>query len=627
MSATRLFNAADRAAGQNPDRADLRAQIRRARVQMLCQHVPAVMVMAVGFAMVLGWLLHEQIDPIKVWTWFALRTVVVACRVVQARLYLQRKDHTNPIWYGSFLALVLVDGILWGAAWWWLVPVDRLDLTAITLTAILGVGGLSAFILHADVRATATHVLAMLLPCAAYSLTRHDSYGVFGAVSLTAFTLLLLLETHRAYVRLFELLTLRFEHERILGEREQALALAQHHSEAKSRFLASMSHEMRTPLHGILGLSRLLHDDEVRPVALRRLELLERSGDHLLTVINDVLDVSKIEAGHVHIEQACFDLSLLIDEVAGVSTVTANRKGLHLRLRTELPEGYPVIGDAMRLRQVLHNLLGNAIKFTEQGHVTLYVQLMEGQRVSFMVQDTGVGIPEDKQQYIFDAFHQVENGLGKRHGGTGLGLTISRELCRAMGGDLRCRSEKGVGSTFECILSLPPSSERPATRRPQRRAALTAACTVLLVEDNPINALVAEAALRQIGADVQVVDDGRKAIDWLARQSAHLVLMDCQLPVMDGFEAARLIREQERSLGLAAVPIVALTANIFPGERQRCVDAGMNDYLGKPFRREDLHAVLMRHTGHTLAELPQDPSRAQGTQGTQGDADSHSMAA
>ncbi|MBI5925055.1 MAG: response regulator [Aquabacterium sp.] len=602
MFATRMFSTADRASGQNRGNANLQVQIWDARVQMLCQHVPTVMVMAVGFAMVLGWLLHEQVDQTKVWSWFGLRSVVVACRVVQARLYLQSKDSANPVWYGGFLALVLADGVLWGAAWWWLVPVDRLDLTAITLTAILGVAALSAFILHADVRATATHVLAMLLPCAAYSLTRHDSYGVFGAVSLTAFTALLLLETHRAYVRLVELLTLRFEHERILGEREQALKLAQHHSEAKSRFLASMSHEMRTPLHGLLGLSRLLRDDEVRPVALRRLELLERSGDHLLTVINDVLDVSKIEAGHVNIERACFDLTSLVDEVAGVSTVTANRKGLHLRLRTDdLPDGYAVAGDAMRVRQVLHNLLGNAIKFTDQGHVTLHVQLMEGERVSFVVQDTGIGIPEEEQAHIFDAFHQIDNGLGKRHGGTGLGLTIARELCRAMGGDLSCSSQRGVGSTFECILHLPRSDERPVVRGHAGIRPLTSACTVLLVEDNPINALVAEAALRQIGAEVQVVDDGRKAIDWLARQSAHLVLMDCQLPVLDGFESARLIREQERQLGLTAVPIVALTANIFPGERQRCLDAGMDDYLGKPFRREDLHAMLVRHVVHKRA--------------------------
>ncbi len=603
MKPSSLFQA-DRTTRQTRDQADLQTQLWSERVRMLCVHVPTVMTMAVGFALALGWLLHDQVPPTKIAWWFGVRLIVVLTRVVHARYYMRSEDKTNRAWYKSFVALVMLDGLLWGAAWWWLVPVDRLDLTAVTLTAILGVASLSAFILHADVVATACHVLFMLLPCAAYALTRHDAYGLFGALSLTAFTALLLLEAHRAYVRLVELLTLRFAHERVLQEREHALALAQHHSEAKSRFLASMSHEMRTPLHGILGLSRLLRDDEVRPVALRRLELLERSGDHLLTVINDVLDVSKIEAGHVHIDHNCFDLSQLVDEVAGVSTVTANRKGLQLRVRSELPDQHAVVGDAMRLRQVLHNLLGNAIKFTDQGSVTLSVLPLEGgQQVSFLVHDTGIGMSVAEQQHIFDAFHQVDNGLGKRHGGTGLGLTISRQLCRAMGGDLRCISQRGVGSTFECVLPLPASAERPSAPTQAEPAEHTGAMgLVLLVEDNPINALVAEAALRKIGLDVHTLDDGRKALDWLARQRPDLVLMDCQMPVMDGFEAARQIRAQELQLGMAPVPIVALTANVFPAERRRCQEAGMNDYLGKPFKREDLHAVLARHIG------PQNPT-------------------
>ncbi len=607
MNPSSLFQA-DRTTDHTRGQTDLQAQLWSERVRMLCVHVPTVMTMAVGFALALGWLLHDQVPPTKIAWWFGVRLIVVLTRVVHARYYMRSEDKTNRAWYRSFVALVMLDGLLWGAAWWWLVPVDRLDLTAITLTAILGVASLSAFILHADVVATACHVLFMLLPCAAYSLTRHDSYGLFGALSLTAFTALLLLEAHRAYARLVELLTLRFAHERVLQEREHALALAQHHSEAKSRFLASMSHEMRTPLHGILGLSRLLRDDEIRPVALRRLELLERSGDHLLTVINDVLDVSKIEAGHVHIDHSCFDLGLLVDEVAGVSTVTANRKGLQLRVRSELPDNHAVLGDAMRLRQVLHNLLGNAIKFTDQGGVTLSVQVLEdGQQVAFVVQDTGVGMSEAEQQHIFDAFHQVDNGLGKRHGGTGLGLTISRQLCRAMGGDLRCISERGKGATFECILPLQASHEQAPVLPPQAEPVEhgKAVGQVLLVEDNPINALVAEAALRKIGLDVLTLDDGRKALEWLARHRPDVVLMDCQMPVMDGFEAARQIRAQELRLGIEPVPIVALTANVFPAERHRCQDAGMSDYLGKPFKREDLHAVLARYIG-----LKKDTGRA-----------------
>ena len=587
-------------AGKAGREADLKTQVWSERARMLCAHVPTVMALAVGFALALCWLLRDQVDPFKVWCWFGLRSVVVVARFVQARLFLAARDRHKPCWYRGFLALVCVDGLLWGAAWWGLVPVDRLDLTAITLTAILGVASLSAFILHADVRATAYHVLPMLLPCAAFSLTRHDSYGLFGALSLIAFAAFLLLETRRAQARLVELLTLRFQHEGLLHDREQALALAEHHSEAKSRFLASMSHEMRTPLHGILGLTRLLRDDEVRPIAQRRLELLERSSEHLLTVINDVLDLSKIEAGHVHIDRQPFDLAALVDEVAGVSTVTANRKGLSLIVQSAMPAQHLVEGDAMRVRQILHNLLGNAIKFTDKGSVTLQVRARpESGQWAFVVQDTGIGIPESEQAHIFDAFHQVDNALDKRHGGTGLGLTISRQLCQAMGGDLRCTSQFGVGTTFECLLSLPASdtSAVPVTGAPGAQVQVAPMGQVLLVEDNPINAMVADAALRQIGMKVHQLDDGQLAVDWLAHNLVDLVLMDCQMPVMDGFEAARRIREQEGRLGLPRVPIIALTANVFPAERQRCVDAGMDDYLGKPFYREDLHRMLAIYIG------------------------------
>jgi CheY-like chemotaxis protein len=379
-----------------------------------------------------------------------------------------------------------------------------------------------------------------------------------------------------------------------------------------------MSHEMRTPLHGILGLARLLHDDEIRPVAQRRLDLIDSAGSHLLTVINDVLDVTKIEAGHVHIEHQPFDLALLVDEVAGVSTVTANRKGLPLIVRSDLPASCPVIGDAMRVRQVLHNLLGNAIKFTEQGSVTLIVERLAGEQVRFVVEDTGIGIPESEQTQIFDAFHQVDNALDKRHGGTGLGLTISRQLCQAMGGDLGCRSQRGVGSSFECLLTLPVTAHLPA------EAVSDAICeapplarlpgSVLLVEDNPINAMVAEAAMRQLGVQVHQADDGEKALAWLSCNQPDLILMDCQMPVMDGFEAARRVRELEAQHGLRRVPIIALTANVFPADRHRCLQAGMDDYLGKPFRREELHRMLVKHMGAGTASTSVPAPKARSAQ-------------
>ncbi|MFT3857553.1 MAG: response regulator [Aquabacterium sp.] len=589
------------------DNPELRAKVWAERTRMMREHVPTVMLMALGFGLAIALLMRGEVDDLALWTWFGLRSLVVGLRFAHVWMYERAADGDHPAWYRGFVSLVFIDGILWGATWWALVPAERLDLTAVMLTAILGVAALSAFILHADVRALALHLLPMLLPNVVYSLTRHDALGLFGAVSLAIFGGFLLLEAHRAQARLLEMLTLRFLHEKVLQEREAALALAQHHSEAKSRFLASMSHEMRTPLHGILGLTRLLHDDEIRPVAQRRLELIDSAGSHLLTVINDVLDVTKIEAGHVHVEHQPFDLALLVDEVAGVSTVTANRKGLPLHVHTELPASCPVVGDAMRVRQVLHNLLGNAIKFTEQGSVTLRVERVDASLVRFVVEDTGIGIPEAEQAHIFDAFHQVDNALDKRHGGTGLGLTISRQLCRAMGGDLGCRSQRGLGSSFECVLALPGTDELPvqaANEAIDEAMQRPLSGLVLLVEDNPINAMVAEAALRQIGMQVHVTDDGYKALEWLRGRRPEVILMDCQMPEMDGFEAARRIREQEMQHGVQRVPMIALTANVFPADRLRCLSAGMDDYLGKPFRREELQRLLMRHVAGPASAQP-----------------------
>jgi CheY-like chemotaxis protein len=241
--------------------------------------------------------------------------------------------------------------------------------------------------------------------------------------------------------------------------------------------------------------------------------------------------------------------------------------------------------------------LGNAIKFTDQGRVTLNVQRLPAtQQVRFIVQDTGIGIPESEQAHIFDAFHQVDNALDKRHGGTGLGLTISRQLCLAMGGDLKCSSQRGEGSTFECLLRLLPVDALPTAPAPSPELAHNQnrhlSGLVLLVEDNPINAMVAEAALRQTGMQIHIVDDGKKALEWLSEHRPDIILMDCQMPVMDGFEAARRIRDQELRQGVIRVPMVALTANVFPAERQRCLNAGMDDYLGKPFSKEDLHRVM-----------------------------------
>lgn len=584
----------------------LNLRIRHARTGMLMGHISSISLLSCVFASAMCWLIYPLVDTMVIWPWLAAKWLVLVPRIWHARAFSKSEDQNQSHWYTVFMVLLAVDGFLWGGVGWWLTPVNQLDLAAVTLACVVGVAATGSFMMHMDGRAAAVLQFTVLGPNALYCLARQDQFGLFGALSLAGFAVILQIETARAQRRMGELLHLRFALEKVAKEREEARYLAEHHSDAKSRFLATMSHEMRTPLSGILGLTRMLREEESRPQVRRRLELVERSGEHLLTVLTDVLDFSKIEAGHVQIDKRPFDLALLIDEVVGLSNVTAKDKGLSLLVLSNLAACHPVVGDPMRVRQVLHNLLGNAIKFTDKGRVMLRVtRTLGSDDVEIEVEDTGIGIPEDELSHIFDAFHQVDGARRRRQDGTGLGLTISKQLCQAMGGELRCSSRVGQGSRFVCTLSLPvgqimaESAELAPVDGAGERSGLSG-CRILLVEDNPINVMVAEASLRQLGVDVRVVDDGQKALDWLSGQQADLILMDCVMPVMDGYEATRLIRLREQERGWPRVPIVALTATTDPQEHHKCLGSGMDGFLSKPFAREDLITVLREHLGETL---------------------------
>jgi len=585
---------------------DLQLRIRQARTGMLLGHITSSSVFSCLFATVMCWLIHPLVDPTVLWPWLAAKWLILVPRVWQAHAYARSPRQDQAHWYRWFMVLLVLDSLIWGGVGWWLTPHAQLELGSVTLACVVAVAAAGSFMLHMDARASLGLQLAVMGPNFLYCLARGDQYGLFGALCLAGVAVVLQMETLRAQRRMTELLRLRFALETVARQREEARDVAERLSEAKSRFLATVSHEMRTPLSGMLGLTRMLREEESRPPVRRRLELVERSGEHLLTVLTDVLDFSRIAAGHLQVESKPFDLGLLLDEVLALSGVSAREKGLALVVRSGLPASHPVRGDAMRVRQVLHNLIGNAIKFTEEGQVTVLATLQaDGCTVELVVEDTGIGIPECQLAHIFEAFHQVE-GNKRRHEGTGLGLTISRQLCQAMGGDLSCTSQVGRGSRFVCTLQLPAASsaelepvgavEAP-TESPSGTASAWATCCVLLVEDNPINALVAEASLRQMGVEVRVVDDGAKAVEWLAGQQADLVLMDCIMPQMDGYEATRQIRRRERERKWPRVPIVALTATVDEQEKRACLDAGMDDHLGKPFSREDLSAVLERHLG------------------------------
>jgi len=391
------------------------------------------------------------------------------------------------------------------------------------------------------------------------------------------------------------------------ASREQHQAMAQliqtreeaeRANNAKSDFLAMMSHELRTPMNGVLGMLQLLETTEMTDEQHEYAALASESTEHLLKVINDILDFSRIERSALELEHIPFNLAELISSSAQAFQHSAAQRGLDLQLR--LPPGMEslqVKGDPTRIRQILVNLIGNALKFTEQGSVTIEPQwqALDHELLWFTcsVRDSGIGISPQSLELMFNAFQQADSSISRRYGGTGLGLPIARTLAERMGGTLRAQSEEGRGSVFtlEIPLALYQQSLPVLAPRVHSGHAHGEGRNVLLVEDNPVNQTVIQAMLRSLGFTVSIATDGAQAIRSAESLIFEAILMDCRLPLIDGYEATRQIRQLP---GCADLPIIALTANALQGDREACLSAGMNDYLAKPFKRTDLQQILQR---------------------------------
>ncbi|WP_417514067.1 ATP-binding protein [Marinobacter sp.] len=398
---------------------------------------------------------------------------------------------------------------------------------------------------------------------------------------------------------------------------------AMRRARARANFLASMSHEIRTPLNGVLGMLGLVMESEQDSAKRHRLQIAMSAGESLLGILNDILDISKVEAGKLNLENIPFDMHGLIEECAMLHSQQAGKKNIDLIAETEpgFPDGF--LGDPTRIRQILNNLLSNAIKFTDSGSVRINVRYSAG-ILTLEVSDTGIGMSKEGLRRIFSPFAQADTQTTRLYGGTGLGLTLCRQLIERMHGEINVESKEQQGTRFTVTLPLPvhsnlttvasqehfqtdylPNQLSSHLSNYQRRSGLAElsessemqaaspqrSLKILLVEDNEVNQMVASSLLKKMGHLVDLADNGKLAIDALEQSHYDLVLMDCQMPVMDGFVTTREIRKNPEWREL---PVIAVTANVMQGDRDDCLACGMDDYITKPYNRSQLNAVIMR---------------------------------
>lgn len=539
-----------------------------------------------GFAVLIALAAAYAAGPLWPAFWLAATLVAQTGNVWSGRAAVEDPAHApTPSWEARYLALTALNSLVFAAIgpflWFFAGNEGRLIALVVVMGGLLNVG-------------TQPDTSGRLLWCGAAPY-------ILVLAALPIATILLEPDANRVemlFLDLGAMLYLLHVLRAVRRREDSAIALAaaldraERASEAKSTFLATMSHEIRTPLNGVLGMAQVMSRDPLPPEQAQRLDLLRRSGEVLATLLNDVLDISKIEAELLDLEDGAVDFGRMAADLDDVFGPLAREKGLSLTVETRPAAQGCWRGDPLRVRQVLNNLLSNAVKFTTSGGIDVVIDLA-GRDLSITVTDTGIGIEPRQLTGLFDRFVQADPSTTRRYGGSGLGLSIARDLCRLMGGDVHASSTPGRGAQFVVTLPLAPldAAASQNTAAFLGEAGETVSLKVLVAEDNPTNQLVIRTLLEQMGASVRVVGDGREAVEAWRGEAWDLILMDIQMPVLDGMGATREIRLSEAALGRRA-PIVALTANALRHQTEEYRAAGMDAVVAKPLKVAELLGAM-----------------------------------